>query len=138
MALPYWQADRSRYPLIVMHLVGSDGIEQPDPQSLIGIVEDLIEKRERVVVVYDLTNSKPNAQRRQVLVTWLRNNREKLSRCVLASAIVAPTAFHHGMLVVTFWFVKPKMPVQVFDDRHSAIGWALLQGQRAGLNGFAK
>ena len=90
MALPHWQADASRYPLLLVHLVGADGIAQPDPQSLIRIVEGVIEKGERIVIVYDLTNSKPDAQRRRLLVTWLRNNTEKLSRSVVASAVVAP------------------------------------------------
>ncbi len=138
MGPPCWQADTSRHPLIVVHLVGGDGIQQPDPQSLIRIVEGLIEKGERVVVVYDLTGAKPDAQRRRLLVTWLRNNREKLSRCAIASAIVARTAFHHGVLVAAFWFVKPRAPVKVFSDRHSAIDWAILQGQGAGLNGFTR
>lgn len=136
MALPYWQPDTSRYPLIVIRLVGADGIQQPDPQSLIRIVEGLIEKGERVVVVYDLTDSKPDAQRRRILVTWLRKNREKLSRCVIASAIVAPTGFHRGVLVSTFWFIKPKAPVEVFGHREAAMDWAITQGQRAGLRGL--
>src|SRR5271155_5536769 len=113
MALPYWLADTSRYPLIVVHLVGADGIQQADHESLIRIVEGLIVKRERVVVVYDLTGSRPDAQRRQLLVTWLRANSEKLSRYVIASAIVAPTAFHRGILVATLWFIKPRTPVEV-------------------------
>ena len=102
MALPYWHADTSRYPLIFVHLVGADGVRQPDVESLIRIVDGLMEKRERVVVVYDITDSRPDAQRRQLLVTWLRENNEKLSRYVVASAIVAPTAFHRGILVPLF------------------------------------
>jgi hypothetical protein len=119
-------------------LIGANGIQQPAPQSLIGIVEDLIEKGERVVVVYDLTDSKPDAQRRRILVTWLRKNGEKLSRCVIASAIVAPTAFHRGVLVSTFWFIKPKAPVHVFGHRDAAIDWAMDQGRRAGLTGLSR
>jgi hypothetical protein len=138
MALPHWQADASRYPLIVVQLVGADGIQQPDPQSLIRIVDGLIEKRERVVVVYDLTDSKPDAKRRRLLVLWLRKNSEKLSRYVIGSAIVAPTALHRGVLVSTFWFIKPKAPVEVFGHRDAAINWAIDQGQRAGLIGRLK
>jgi hypothetical protein len=133
MAVPHWRADISRYPLIVVHLVGADGIQQPDAESLIRIVDGLIEKRERVVVVYDLTGSRPDAQRRQRLVTWLRENTEKLSRYVAASAIVAPTAFHRGILVATFWFIKPTTPVEVFGDRAAAVHWAIAQGRSAGL-----
>jgi hypothetical protein len=138
MALPHWQADASRHPLIVVHLVGADGIRQPDPQSLIRIVDGLIERRERVVVVYDLTGAKPDAQRRQLLVTWLRKNSEKLSRYVIGSAIVAPTALHRGVLVSTFWFIRPKAPVEVFGHRDAATQWAIDQGQRAGLSGLSK
>jgi hypothetical protein len=136
MALPYWHADTSRYPLILVHLVGADGVQQPDVESLIRIVDGLIEKRERVVVVYDITDSRPDAQRRQLLVTWLRENNEKLSRYVVASAIVAPTAFHRGILVATFWFIKPKAPVEVFSHRPAAMRWAITQGQSAGLSGL--
>jgi hypothetical protein len=136
MALPYWHADTSRSPLIIVHLVGADGIQQPDVESLIRIVDGLIEKRERVVVVYDLTDSRPDAQRRQLLVTWLRENNEKLSRYVVASAIVAPTAFHRGILVATFWFIKPKTPVEVFSHRPAAMHWAIAHGQSAGLGGL--
>jgi hypothetical protein len=136
MALPYWHADTSRYPLIFVHLVGADGVQQPDVESLIRIVEGLVEKRERVVVVYDITDSRPDAQRRQLLVTWLRENNEKLSRYVVASAIVAPTAFHRGILVATFWFIKPKAPVEVFSHRPAAMHWAITQGQSAGLSGL--
>lgn len=136
MALPYWHADTSRYPLIFVHLVGADGVQQPDVESLIRIVEGLVEKRERVVVVYDITDSRPDAQRRQLLVTWLRENNEKLSRYVVASAIVAPTAFHRGILVATFWFIKPKTPVEVFSHRPAAMHWAITQGQSAGLSGL--
>jgi len=136
MALPSWLADTGRHPLIVVHLVGADGIQQPDHESLIRIVEGLIEKRERVVVVYDLTGSKPRATRRRLLVTWLRENKENLSRYVVASAIVAPTAFHRGVLVATFWFIKPSTPVEVFDDRPAAIQWAIAQARSAGLSGF--
>jgi hypothetical protein len=93
MPLPYWHADASRSPLIIVHLVGRDAVQQPDVQSLIRIVDGLIEKRERIVVVYDITDSRPDAQRRQLLVTWLRENNERLSHYVVASAIVAPTAF---------------------------------------------
>ncbi len=136
MALPHWLADTSRYPLIVVHLVGADAIQQPDHTSLIRIVEGLIEKRERVVVVYDLTGSRPDAQRRQILVTWLKENSEKLSRYVIASAIVAPTAFHRGILVATLWFIKPRTPVEICSDRSAALRWAVAQGQRAGLTGL--
>jgi len=136
MALPYWHADTSRYPLIFVHLVGADGVRQPDVESLIRIVDGLMEKRERVVVVYDITDSRPDAQRRQLLVTWLRENNEKLSRYVVASAIVAPTAFHRGILVATFWFIKPKTPVEVFSHRPAAMHWAITQGQSAGLSGL--
>jgi hypothetical protein len=133
MAVPHWRADISRYPLIIVHLVGADGIQQPDAESLIRIVDGLIEKRGRVVVVYDLTHSMPDAQRRQRLVTWLRENMEELSRYVVASAIVAPTAFHRGILVATFWFIKPTTPVEVFGDRPAAMLWAIAQGRIAGL-----
>jgi hypothetical protein len=136
MALPYWHADTSRSPLILVHLVGADGVQQPDVESLIRIVDGLIEKRERVVVVYDITDSRPDAQRRQLLVAWLRENNEKLSRYVVASAIVAPTAFHRGILVATFWFIKPKTPVEVFSHRPAAMHWAISQGQSAGLSGL--
>jgi hypothetical protein len=135
MSPPYWRADISRHPLVIVHLVDADGIQQPDPELLIGIVEGLIEKRERVVVVYDLTDAKPDAQRRQLLVTWLRANSEKLSRYVMGSAIVAPTAFHRGILVATLWFVKPKAPLEIFGDRAAAIDWAIAQAERAGLSG---
>jgi hypothetical protein len=138
MALPYWHADTARSPLILVHLVGADGVQQPDVESLIGIVEGLIEKRERVVVVYDITDSRPDAQRRQLLVTWLRQNNTKLSRYVVASAIVAPTAFHRGILVATLWFIKPMAPVEVFGDREAATLWAIQKGQSAGLNGLTK
>jgi hypothetical protein len=136
MAPPYWHADTSRSPLIFVHLVGADGVQQPDVESLIRIVDGLMARRQRVVVVYDLTDSKPDAQRRQLLVTWLRENNEKLSRYVVASAVVAPTAFHRGILVATFWFIKPKMPVEVFGDRAAATNWAIAQGQSAGLPGL--
>src|SRR5579863_4640067 len=104
MALPQWRADTGRYPLVIVHLVDGGGQQQPDADSLVRIVEGFIEKRERVVVVYDLTDSRPDAQRRKLLVDWLRNNVEDLARYVLASAIVAPTAFHRGVLVAMFWF----------------------------------
>jgi hypothetical protein len=136
MPLPYWRADTSRYPLIFVHLFGADGVQQPDVESLIRIVDGLMEKRERVVVVYDITDSQPDAQRRQLLVTWLRENNEKLSRYVVASAIVAPTAFHRGILVATFWFIKPKTPVEVFSHRPAAMHWAITQGQSASLSGL--
>ncbi len=138
MALPYWHADTSRSPLILVHLVGADGVQQPDVESLTRIVDGLIEKRERVVVVYDLTDSRPDAQRRQLLVTWLRQNNERLSRYVVASAVVAPTAFHRGILVATLWFIKPKAPVEIFGDRPAAMHWAIAQGQSAGLGGWMK
>jgi len=138
MPLPYWQADTSRYPLITVYLLGAEGDQQPDVDSLTRIVEGLIAKGEKVVVVYDLTGSKPDARRRQLLVTWLRKNRQELSRCVVASAIVAPTPFHRGLLVATFWFIKPLRPVEVFDDRPAATNWAIVQGRRAGLKGLAK
>jgi hypothetical protein len=138
MASPYWHADTSRYPLIVVHLVDADGVQQPDVNSLIHIVEGFIEKRERIVVVYDLTHSKPDTKRRQLLVSWLSENISMLSRYVVASALVAPTPFHRGLLVTTFWVVSPKAPTQVFGDRAAAIEWAIAQGQRAGLNGLPK
>jgi len=138
MSLPYWQADTSRYPLITVHLVGAEGGQQPDIESLPRIAEGLIAKGEKVVVVYDLTGSKPDARRRQFLVTWLRKNRQELSRCVVASAIVAPTPFHRGVLVAMFWFIKPLRPVEVFGDRPAATQWAIVQGRRAGLDGLAK
>jgi hypothetical protein len=72
------------------------------------------------------------------LVTWLRENNEKLSRYVVASAIVAPTPFHRGILVATFWFIKPLAPLEIFGDRQAATLWAILQGQSAGLNGLTK
>jgi hypothetical protein len=137
MAIPTWHADTSRYPLIVVHLVGADGIQQPDVESLIRIVEGLIERRERVVVVYDISDSRPDAQRRQMLVTWLKRNMD-VFRYVRASAVVAPTAFHRGILVATLWFVKPRSPVEVFGDRPSAVNWAIAQGQRAGLSWLTK
>ena len=133
MALPHWRADRSRAPLVIVHLVGADAVQQPDVESMVRIADGLIEKRERVTVVYDLTGSRPDAQRRRVLVNWLRNNSERLSRYVVASAIVAPTPFHRGILVATFWFVQPKTPWKIFDDRGAAIEWALTQGRHAGL-----
>lgn len=136
MASPYWKADTGRHPLVVVHLVGADGIQLPDVDSLIRIVEGFIEKRERIVVVYDLTDSKPDTKRRQLLVSWLNENIAMLSRYVVASALVAPTPFHRGLLVTTFWVVSPKAPVQVFGDRAAAIEWAIAQGQRAGLSGL--
>jgi len=71
-------------------------------------------------------------------VTWLRQNGDKLAQYVLASAVVAPTAFHRGVLVATFWFVKPKTPLEVFGHRSDAVKWAVAQGQRAGLSGLEK
>jgi hypothetical protein len=136
MALPFWHADTSRFPLMIVHLVGADGVQQPDVESLIRIVDGLIERRERVAVVYDLTGSRPDAKRRQLLVTWLRENDEKLSRYVVASAFVAPTALHRGILVATFWFIKPRTPVKIFGHRPAAMHWAIAQGQSAGLSGF--
>jgi hypothetical protein len=136
MALPYWQADTSHFPLIVVHLVGAGGAQQAGPESFIQVVQGLIEKRERIVIVYDLTHSKPDAHRRQLVVSWLRKNRANLSCYVIASAIVAPTAFHRGVLVAIFWFIKPRMPVQIFDDRDAAMRWATAQLQRMGLTGI--
>jgi hypothetical protein len=138
MPSPFWQADTRRHPLIVVHLVGADGVQQPAVESLVRIAEGFIERRERIVVVYDLTDSKPDTKRRQFLVAWLSENTEMLSRYVVASALVAPTPFHRGLLVTTFWVVSPKAPVKVFGDRPSAIEWAIAQGQRAGLSGLTK
>ena len=138
MALPHWRADSSRHPLVIVELVGADPVQQPDAESLIRIVDALIEKRQRVVVVYDLTGSRPDARRRQLLATWLRENGAGLSRCVVASAVVAPTAFHRGILVATFWFVQPKSPLKIFHDRPTAIDWAIAQARHAGLGEFAK
>jgi hypothetical protein len=136
MASPYWQADTSRQPLVIVHLVGADGIQLPDVDSLIRVVEGFIEKRERIVVVYDLTGSKPDTHRRQLLVSWLSEHVALLSRYVVASALVAPTPFHRGLLVTTFWVVSPRAPLQVFGDRAAAIEWAIAQGQRAALSGL--
>jgi hypothetical protein len=136
MPLPHWQADTTRHPLVLVHLVGADGVQKPDPQSLMRIVEGLIEKRERVVVVYDLTGSKPDATRRRLLVTFLRKHSDSMSRWIVASAIVAPTGFLRGVLVSTFWFIKPKVPVEVFGHRQPALDWAVAQGRRAGLSGL--
>jgi hypothetical protein len=133
MAPPYWHADMSHFPLIVVRLLGADGVQQPDPESLLRIVDGIIAAQERVVVVYDLTGSKPDASRRQRLVTWLKENSGRLSLYVVASAIVAPTPFHRGILVATFWFVEPKTPVEIFGDRPAAVGWATAEGKRAGL-----
>jgi hypothetical protein len=134
MPAPRWRTDTSHHLLVIVHLVGGDGAEQPDPQSLIRIVDGLIEKRERVVVVYDLTGSEPDAKRRQLLVHWLSESAEKLARYVVTSGIVAPTPFHRGLLIATFWFVKPKVPVELFGDRASAISWAIARGKDAGLD----
>jgi hypothetical protein len=120
---------------VIVHLVGADGTQLPDVDSLIRIVEGFIEKGERIVVVYDLTASKPDTHRRQLLVSWLSENVAMLSRYVVASALVAPTPFHRGLLVTTFWVVSPRAPVQVFGDRPAAIEWAIAQGRRAALKG---
>jgi hypothetical protein len=61
---------------------------------------------------------------------------ENLSPWAVASAIVAPTAFHRGVLVATFWFIKPRTQVEVFGQRPEAIDWAIAQGQLAGLSGL--
>jgi hypothetical protein len=133
---PYWQADKSRRPLVVVSLVGADGVQQPDVESLIHIADALVEGHERTVVVWDLTGSKPDTRRRQLLVKWLRENGDKYARSVAASAFVAPTTFHRALLTTTFWFVKPKRPVAIFADRPRALSWAISEGRRAGLSGL--
>jgi hypothetical protein len=133
MAIPYWTADTNAYPVIVVHLVGAPGPQQSHPESFVRVVHGIIEKREPVVVIYDLTGSRPDAQRRRLVVNWLKQNSESLTRYVLASAIVAPTPFHRGILVAIFWFIKPTRPVEVFADRPAAMLWSIDQSQRSGL-----
>jgi hypothetical protein len=133
MVLAYWTAKTSAYPVIVVHLVDGDGGQQSHPEGFVRVIEGILEKREPVVVVYDLTDSRPDAQRRRRVVTWLRQNHERLTRYIIASAIVAPTAFHRGILVAVFWFIKPQRPLEVFADRPAAVRWAVAQGHHAGL-----
>jgi hypothetical protein len=65
MVLPHWTADANAYPVIVVHLVGAHGPQQSHPESFVRVVHGIIEKREPVVVIYDLTGSRPDAQRRR-------------------------------------------------------------------------
>jgi hypothetical protein len=137
MVLPYWTADTKAHPVVVVHLVHGDGGQQSHPESFVRVIHGIIEKREPVVVIYDLTGSRPDAQRRRLVVNWLKQNSESLTRYVRASAIVAPTPFHRGILVAIFWFIKPTRPLEVFADRPAAMRWALAQSQHAGLTGSA-
>jgi hypothetical protein len=130
---PHWIADRSRAPVVVLRVVGGGGRERPDFESFLLAAEQLLARAERVVIVQDLTHANPDAQRRKRLVEWTRANLGGLQRYMVAYAVVAPTAFHRGLIVATRWFIQPTQPFEVFATLDEALVWARSLAKETGL-----
>jgi hypothetical protein len=121
-----WVLDVSRRPLVLLHLDDTSGVDAPDFESLLASLGQLraLARREKLFVVLDLTGSRPDAQRRQRLVEWLRSEGLALRPRIEAFAIVAPSAFLRGALTAVRWFFPERLVVsEVFHTRAAALDW---------------
>jgi hypothetical protein len=118
--------DVSRRPLVVLHLDDASGIEAPDFDTMLASLGQLkaLAVREKLYVVLDLTGSRPDAQRRQRLVDWLRKDGLALRPRIEAFAVVAPSAFLRGALTAVRWFFPERLrSSEVFETRAAALDW---------------
>lgn len=75
-------------------------------------------------VVLDLTAAQPDAQKRQQLVTWLREHGSSIRGQIKAIAFVAPSTFLRGALTAVRWFMSDRVLLsEVFETRTEALRW---------------
>ncbi len=129
---PRWIVDTSGWPLVLFRLPGKPK-ELPDFEAAIRDLEALLARKERFVLIQDLTYASPDATRRKRLVAWIKQNELPLKQCIVSMGIVAPTAFHRGLIQATMWFVDPVIPIEVFPSTETAVTWAQRIGREAGL-----
>ena len=123
MAAPRWIVDTSAMPVVVLRLPAG-AKETSDLSALFSDFGAVLERRERFVLIIDLSQTNPDAARRKRIIEWIQAHIDAVRRYVVANALVAPTAFHRGIIVAATWFVKSDIPVEVFGDFGSAIQWA--------------
>jgi hypothetical protein len=121
-----WVLDESRPPVVVLRLDDPSGREAPDFESMLTAMGQLrtLHPGRRLYVVLDLTGARPDAQRRQRLVDWLKREGATVRPRVAAFAIVAPSAFLRGALTAVRWFFPERMMhSEMFETRASALEW---------------
>lgn len=132
MSKPTWTLNHERWPIAMLHVVGGEAEEEPDFESFVGGLDDLMQKQGPMVLLLDIRRARPNPTRRQRLVQWAQDNAQAFLKRVIAIAVVAPEAEQRGLVTAFGWFVQSPLPVEVFSTLQSAVDWAdgqLRQGQ---------
>jgi hypothetical protein len=121
---PVWIADESRWPIVVLYVEGGDGVAKPDADTLFAALERLVSRGERTALVIDLTHAVPDAARRRRFADYVRQRRPEIDRLLVASAIVARSTFHRGVVTAVLWVADvPREKMRVFATRQDALGW---------------
>ena len=122
---PRWYASYDEWPLVVIALDRPDGGD-PLFSTFLQCTQEVMDRRERCVVVVDLTGSRADAQRRKAVADWIRDERIIIERYVRAAAIVAPIALHRGALTALQWVTERRLHLEwePFPSRESAMAWA--------------
>jgi hypothetical protein len=121
--------------VVLLHVVGGDGVSPPDEESLYETAETLLEVPQRRAVVLDLTRTSPTAKRRKKSFEWGKTNLERIVRVTACFAVVAPGAVQRGVITAARWFVEMPLPVEVFASTAPAFEWAAALAEREGLSG---
>jgi len=130
---PLWKTDLARWPLVLLYVADADGVTAPDIDSMLRELDALSARKERKVVIVDLTFAKPDAARRKRFVDWAKSRWASVRTDLVAVAAIAPGAFQRSLITGVLWFVEAPCPTAVFERKADAMLWAEERVREAGL-----
>lgn len=110
----------------MIHLDDVSGKGTPDFASLLRVLDRLkaLSATTPCYVVLDLTAAQPDAQKRQQIVTWMREHGASIRSQTKAIAFVAPSTFLRGALTAVRWFMAERVvQSDIFETRAEALRW---------------
>jgi hypothetical protein len=121
-----WEVDLSEWPLAYLALDRRTG-EEVDFPTFFSACEEILARRQRHVLVLDLTGNRADAARRRLVATWFDARRPDIQRWVGAISVIAREPLHRGVITAMIWLRPAPMPVECFGTDAEARAWARRQ-----------
>ncbi len=115
--------DEAAFPLLRIHATGDSSDE--DVHERLAFLERQLDRREKIVVVFDTTGSRPiSARQRKMWTDWLSKEDPRIRRYLMGVSIVVTSTVVRGVFTGVFWVWRPPMPYTFTASVGEAEAWA--------------
>ncbi len=132
--------DDSLWPLVIVRFVGNPPLSAFE--AYLEKSSEILQRGQPHVLLVDVDRSRedgtPPSEHRQLLVSWLARNEQRIRQTVLGVAYATDSALVRLTLSLIFHFKAPAAPYVIAPDLERGAEWAACRMDEVGLHADAE